>query len=144
MSELAAREDSPLDGFGLFGTVKETGVDDEGLSDFYTDAFTAPLYQDEGLVFYNDFYGAAKLKLNTWNPFKLYKAYKEMTARLEKKGLEGNLVGEGLILGGIVVFDKDGRPRYAYREETGKDIPVDDLLAAVNAVKAEKGVKTEL
>ena len=30
LSELAARDDKPLDGFGLFGLVKEVGVDDEG------------------------------------------------------------------------------------------------------------------
>ncbi|KAL7535911.1 hypothetical protein ACHAXR_006806, partial [Thalassiosira sp. AJA248-18] len=32
IANLAAREDKPLDGFGLFGVVKEVGVDDEGTS----------------------------------------------------------------------------------------------------------------
>ena len=30
IADLAAREDKPLDGFGLFGLVKEVGVDDAG------------------------------------------------------------------------------------------------------------------
>ena len=30
IADLAAREDKPLDGFGIFGVVKEVGVDDEG------------------------------------------------------------------------------------------------------------------
>ena len=31
VADLAAREDKPLEGFGLFGVVKEVGVDDEGM-----------------------------------------------------------------------------------------------------------------
>ena len=30
IADLAARQDNPLDGFGIFGLVKEVGVDDEG------------------------------------------------------------------------------------------------------------------
>jgi hypothetical protein len=30
IADLAARDDKPLDGFGIFGIVKEVGVDDEG------------------------------------------------------------------------------------------------------------------
>jgi len=127
--------DKPLEGFGLFGTVKETGVDDEGLADFYSGAFTFPLYKDDGMVMYDEFFGKTKLSLTTWNPLRLYKGYKNMTARLNDKGLEGNLVGEGLVQGGIVVFGKDGQAKYAYREDTGKEVPVDELLAAVNAAK---------
>jgi hypothetical protein len=32
IADLAAREDKPLDGFGIFGVVKEVAVDDEGIS----------------------------------------------------------------------------------------------------------------
>lgn len=30
IADLAARDDKPLEGFGIFGLVKEVGVDDEG------------------------------------------------------------------------------------------------------------------
>jgi hypothetical protein len=34
LTELAANPHNPLAGFGLFGVVKETGVDDKGLVEF--------------------------------------------------------------------------------------------------------------
>mmetsp|Transcript_6054 Transcript_6054/g.9175 ORF Transcript_6054/g.9175 Transcript_6054/m.9175 type:complete len:85 (-) Transcript_6054:218-472(-) len=79
-----------------------------------------------------------KLKLTTWNPLRLYRGYKDMSKRLKEKTLEGNLVGEGLVQGGIIIFGKDGKPKYAYEEETGSEIPVDDIVAALNAVKSGK------
>lgn len=119
----------------MWGVVKETGVDDEGLVEFYSDSYTYPLYKDEGLVFYNDFFGKSKLGLTTYNPFRLYRGYKRMNQRLNEKGLEGNLKGEGMVQGGIVILGKDGKAKFAYREETGKEIPVDDILAAIQSVK---------
>jgi hypothetical protein len=126
-----------LEEFGLFGVVKETGVDDEGLMEFQRDYFPFPLYKDEDLVFYNDFFGRRTLKLSTWNPLKLYRGYKEMSQRLKEKNLQGNLTGEGMIQGGIIVFGKDGKAKYAYEEETGSEIPVEDILAALNDVRAQ-------
>ena len=60
-----------------------------------------------------------------------------MTARLGEKKLEGNLIGEGMVQGGVIIYGKDGKAKYAYEEETGKDLPVDDILAAVKAVEEE-------
>lgn len=138
LTDLVTDKSQPLDGFELFGLVKETGVDDQGLTEFYKDSFNFPLYKDEDLVFYNEFYGKRKLKLTTWNPLKLYSGYKDMTKRLKEKDLEGNLIGEGLVQGGIIIFGKDGKPKYSYEEETGSEIPSDDIIAALNAVKASK------
>ena len=45
--------------------------------------------------------------------------------------------GEGLVQGGIIIFDRNGKARYAYREETGFEVPVDDILAAVKMIKTE-------
>jgi len=130
-----------LEGFGLFGVVKETGVDDVGLMEFQRDYFPYPLYKDENLVFYNDFFGRRKLKLSTWNPIRLYRGYKEMSQRLKEKNLQGNLTGEGLVQGGIIVFGKDGKAKYTYEEETGSEIPVQDILASLNAVRNEEKEK---
>ena len=135
LSYLAARDDKPLDGFGLFGIVKETGVDDEGLFDFNKKYFKFPLFKDPDQNFYalvgNRKMGARALFGLIWNGKSVGKRWKE-------KGIESNLKGEGLKQGGVVIFGKDGKQKYIYQEVTGTDIPVNDILAAVNAVKEEK------
>lgn len=125
--------------FKMWGVVKETGVDDEGLSKFYNDYFTYPLYKDEGLVLYNEFFGQRKIKLTTYNPFKLYKGYTDMNKRLkEKSGLDGNMTGEGMIQGGLIIFDKEGNVRYAYEEIIGDELMIDDIVAALDDVAKDE------
>lgn len=136
IAELAAREDKPLDGFGIFGVVKEVGVDDAGLTEFQSDFFPYPLYRDEETNFYNAL-GARKMKASTWNPIKIFRGIRNMMKRLKSKNISGNLKGEGLVQGGIIIFDKNGKARYAYREETGFEVPVEDIIAAVKMVKTE-------
>jgi hypothetical protein len=135
---LAAKNDSPLNGFNLFGIIKETGVDDEGLLEFHSQHYPKPLYRDEDLVFYKEFLGDRKFGLRTFNPLRLYRGYKNMKGRLTEKGLEGNMIGEGLKLGGVVLFGKDGTPKYAYQEVSGMEMPVDDIAAAANAIKEDQ------
>jgi len=120
--------------YKLFGTVKEVGVDDEGLSVFYNDHYKFPLYKDDDLVVYNDFFGKRKIKLTTYNPFKLYSGYKDMTKRLKDKKLDGNMKGEGLVQGGVIIFDKNGKARYAYEEDIGQPLVVEDIVAALKAL----------
>ena len=147
LTDLATKDDQNADlmkGFEMFGVVKEIGVDDEGLTEFYKNSFPFPLYKDDGLVFYNEFYGMRKLKLTTWNPVRLYRGFKEMNARLKEKNLEGNLTGEGLVQGGIIVFGKDGKAKYAYEEETGKEVPMDDIVAALKVVSGKGSTSGEL
>jgi len=122
----------------MFGVVKETGVDDEGLRVFQKDHFPYPLYRDENLDFYRAF-GDGKITdhLSWWtilNPYKIYKGMKQMSKRMKSKNLEGNLVGEGLKTGGIIVFGSDGEPKYAYPEITGSALDTDDIVAALQAV----------
>lgn len=125
--------------FGMFGVVKEIGVDDEGLTTFYKDHFTYPLYRDDGLVFYNDFFGKRSIfNFTTYNPFTLYGGYKEMTKRLSEKKLEGNLVGEGIVQGGIIIFDKHGKARYAHEEETGKELDMEGIVASLKTLRSDE------
>lgn len=148
LTELAASEPAILSQFGMFGVVKETGVDDEGLRVFQKDHFAYPIYRDENLDFYRAF-GDKKITedISLWsllNPFKIYRSFKDMGKRMEEKGLEGNLVGEGLKKGGIIVFGSDGEPKYAYPEITGSALETDDIVAALKDVSGTTVAKDEL
>jgi len=137
ISLLAAEANSPLKGFGLFAVIKETGVDDEGLLEFYEKYYSYPTYRDEDWSFYTAL-GNKKLysvPLSSWNPFKLWNKMSALGERMKSKNVEGNMIGEGITLGGIVLFDKQGIAKFSYVEETGDDVPLEDLIAAVRAVQ---------
>ena len=59
---------------------------------------------------------------------------KEMGNRLSNKNIAGNYVGEGMIQGGILLFDSLGELRFAYEEQIGNELPMEDLQAAVDAI----------
>ena len=61
-----------------------------------------------------------------------------MYKRLARKNISGNMKGEGLVQGGIIIFDKTGTARFAYREEIGIEVPIDDIIAVVRHLKAEQ------
>jgi len=136
LADLAAREDTPLEGFGIFGVVKEVGVDDKGLIEFQSEFFPYPLYRDEATSFYIAL-GTRKLAVKSWNPFKIWKALRAVGKRLKRKNISGNMKGEGLVQGGIIIFDKTGKARYAYREETGYEVPEEDIILATKMVTSD-------
>jgi len=125
------------DNVSLWGILKETNVDDAGLAEFYHDYFSFPLYRDVNFAVYQAL-GNRRLKLNTWNPIRLFRGYREMTKRLKQKKISGNLKGEGIVQGGVLVFDKQGVLRYAYEEETGSELCMEDVQDAIDAVRKEQ------
>lgn len=119
------------------------GVDDVGLTEFYDNYFTYPIYKDESLLFYNalgmrQLSLKAMLKETWWNPYRIYKSYRKLSERLQSKNITGNMKGEGLGQGGIIIFNKAGVAQYAYREETGSEIPIHDILLAIQAVRDDE------
>ena len=48
----------------------------------------------------------------SWNPFKTWRNMKEIGNRLKGKNVEGNLVGDGLIVGGSMKLTFDGKVEY--------------------------------
>lgn len=116
-------------------------MDDPGLYDFYNEYFTYPLYKDESLSFYTAL-GTRKLKISTWNPIKMFRGMRNISKRLSKKNISGNYKGEGLVQGGVIIFDATGKARFAYREETGSEIPIEDIIAVVKELRAESKSKS--
>lgn len=116
--------------------VKES-TDEKGLGEFYSDFFPKPLYVDEDKAFY-DALGRRKVSIG-WNPIKFVRSIKRTMKRLKKKKISGGTFkGEGVVQGGVIIFGRDGKPKYVYEEDTFNELPVADILAAVNAVKEMK------
>ena len=132
LQSLAAQHPSSLHGFGLFGVVKEINVDNDGLITFQSQYFhNQQLYHDTQHTFYHAL-GHRKISI-PWNPWTFYKVLKQVKNRT--KDIPGNMKGEGFIQGGVIIFDKDGIAKYAYEEITGEELPVEDILAALEAIR---------
>jgi AhpC/TSA antioxidant enzyme len=140
LSVLAALYSHPfLEGFNMFGVVKETGIDDEGLAEFHHQYFGKfPLYCDKSYSFYQGLGDRKSVELpSLWSIIKslvLGGAWQ----RIKSKGISWNTKGEGVTKGGLVIFDKKGNPRYAYKEDMGNDLPVVDILHALEQLRQEQ------
>ena len=62
--------------------------------------------------------------------------------RIASKGIQWNVKGEGIVKGGIIVFDKTGKPKYAMPEQMGEDLKIKDLVLAMETMKQEEVPKT--
>jgi hypothetical protein len=135
LSVLAAQHKEVFEGIHIFGIVKETGVGDEGLVEFYEKYFRFPLYCDKTYAFYQAL-GDRKVGLkDIWNPFSIIGMLCDAFQRMRDKSIGGNLLGEGIVQGGYIIFGRDGKARCMYQEHTGVDLPVADLVAALSVVR---------
>lgn len=119
--------------------VKGAATDEElGVGEFQSNYFrNYPLYLDEEKLFYS-FLGDKNLlgqKLHSWNPFTLYNDFKAMNNRLNQKGIAGNLKGEGLLKGGMLLITPEQGVVYRHEEQTGSEMPYDEIMAAVDSVR---------
>ena len=135
-------------GVPVIGIVKEEELQDvapeqmRGLEDFREKYFCGPLYlTDESRSLYS-FLGSRPIF--TWstlgealmNPLKFRRELKQMGERMKAKGLEGNMVGDGLTKGGVLCIAPDGELKYTFYEDAGKGIPqvcLDKIVEAVGS-----------
>ena len=123
--------------FGVWGVVKETSVDDEGLVEFVQNYFSFDLYRDEGLSLYSALGNRSIFSLKTWNPLRWYRWLTNVSSRLHAKNITGNFKGEGIIQGGVLIFDRHGTLRFAYEEVTGEELNTDEILEALRVLENE-------
>jgi hypothetical protein len=137
---LAALYADLLDGIRMVGVVKET-VDEEGLAEFGTRYFPHPLYCDKSRSLYRAL-GDRHVGLGNllFNPLSLFGIVCDTWNRITAKQIQGNARGEGMVQGGVILFDPDGVPFAAIEEQTGVDLPVKDLVAAVQALRSRSSL----
>ena len=123
--------------FHLFGIVKEVGVDDLGLMEFNEQYFHhLPIYHDVENAIYNAFGKRSIFKLRTWNPLSIYRGFVQIGQRLAQQNITGNYKGEGIVQGGILLFDPKGTLRYSINEEIGTPFDTDAIVAALREIVA--------
>jgi len=149
--------------FGFFAIIKETGVDDAGIVEFQSTYFPHPIYVNPDYSFYHAL-GDRRLGLysffNNYNPRDLICLFFDSIRRMiRKKGIVGNMNiggtaaaaaagGDGIVQGGIIFFGPNdnnngsntgtgtGRPQYAYEEETGKELPIAEIVKVFRNMQA--------
>ncbi len=99
------------------------------------------LYLDETLAFFRAVHGGALRKSSLFwtliNPIKMYRVVKNFK-KIGERTPRNNLNGEGLIMGGLIVFKRGGEVVYSHREkEWGDCAPIEKVLEA--AKKASLG-----
>ena len=131
----------------LYGIIKEVApvkgaATDEklGVGEFQQKYFgNNPVYIDPEQKFY-EFMGKKSLLSQpwfSWNPFALYSGYQRMAARLKSKRLDGNMAGEGLLQGGLLIIHPTKGVVYRHNEETGTPMPYDEIDRVVQALLQE-------
>jgi hypothetical protein len=125
-------ESFPENRVAAWAVIKEINVDNAGLLELYQKYFSFPFFLDKKMKIYK----AMGKKLI--NPFKfLNNVKKGARERISNKGIEGTFIGkgEGLILGGVIIFDAKGAIQYAYQEKSGaQELPIEEFRVVLNAI----------
>jgi len=104
------------------------------LNDFATEYFPYETYKDQALTFYNAL-GSGKISVG-YNPLAMIKFIMESIKRTKELGIKSyNTKGEGFLQGGWILFDKEGIPRAAFRENAKLRVPIDDILKEVRLMR---------
>lgn len=123
-------EEFPAQSVGAFACIKEVEEDTEGLLSLYQNHFHFPFYRDTTLTVFKT------LGIRKINIFTGLRRYYSAMARLERKGLSSKRVGKvgEMALGGVMIFDRKGRLQYAYKEEIGLELPLDEIRMAIKGI----------
>jgi len=138
-------ENTPLP---VFAVCKEVEKDEDtppekmlGLAEFEETYFCGPLYHDPERCFWTALGNKPIFTFGTLgkallNPFKARREMKAMGERFKAKSIEGNMVGDGLAKGGILVIGPDSEVRHVFYEDPGNGVPAAELEAILSAAKS--------
>lgn len=124
--------------------IKGAATDAElGVGDFQRYFKNLPIYMDSPAREFFYAFGDRKVfsssLVYSWNPLTYYRDFTAMTGRMKEKNIEGNLVGEGNLKGGIMIIHPKKGITFLLPEETGSDLPYDEIQAAVDSLVARDG-----
>jgi hypothetical protein len=111
-----------------------------GLVEFGEQYFCGPLYHDPERVFWEALGNEPIFSLGTLGqallrPLKLRRELQEMGARQAAKGVAGNMNGDGLAKGGILVIAPDDQVCHVFKEDPGKGVPSEEMAALLSAAR---------
>ena len=117
----------------LFGILKETGVDDTALMEFYSDYFSFPLYRDNDK---ESFRFLGNRQISVW---KLLRTAPKVEMRYRRKKIVNIPFGGDIFTqGGILLFDKTGNLQYVYYERYGDELDMEALRFAIHKMTRPK------
>jgi hypothetical protein len=133
LTELAKREK-----VSVVGAIKETGVDNAALLDFYDTYFHFPIYKDTKWDIYHAMGGR---KISVWQAL-------TKTGGLLKRWNQKNIVnvptgGDIWTQGGVLIFDKHGELRYCCYENFGDEYDMDELRNAIQEARRNPSSSAE-
>jgi len=119
-----------------------------GVAEFESEFFCGPLHQDPEREFYKHL---GSLPIFTWgglgrallNPLRAKRELDELGERLKSRGIEGNMRGDGLTKGGILVISPEDEILYTFPEDPGKGVPEAECAKIVAAVRSLSATKAE-
>lgn len=122
----------------VVGAIKETGVDNAALLDFYDTYFHFPIYKDAKWDIYHAMGGR---KISTWKVL-------TNTSKLLKRWKQKNIVnipfgGDIWTQGGVLIFDKQGELRYCFYENFGDEYDMDELRNAIQEARRSPSCSAE-
>ena len=121
----------------LFGIIKDnTGACEQEkldtlVSEFYSDYFPYPLYQDKD---WDAFKFLGNRKLSVW---KILQAAPKLAGRFSEKEIDQHPFGGDIFTqGGVLLFDRAGQLKYVYYERYGDELDMEALRWAIQDVAA--------
>jgi AhpC/TSA antioxidant enzyme len=112
------------------GAIKETGVNDQALLDFYQQYFRFPIVVDKKWEIFKAMGGRT---IGLWPALT---SYVRLNRRYKSEGIPNVQGGDIWTQGGVLVFDKDGNLRHTYYETYGEPLDLNVLHAAIREARS--------